>query len=217
MLRRKKLGLSDESQVGFKMGVWFLGTLVMFRDLKAALVVASIVGLTGCASMHMKSALEDIDALALQAHMDFLADDLLQGRMTGSAEYRIAAQYVESQFRQIGLEAGFDQSFMQEVPMLAGQLDIDASWLKLHGIQNGQALRFREDFVLSPNLGGEQRHIQAPMVFVGHGVVAPELEHNDYAGLDVRGKIVVMFPKAPKTFCQCAISTGATTMRGKPA
>ena len=151
--------------------------------------------------------LPPIPAHALQAHYRFLADDLLAGRMSGEPGHEIAARYVASQFRQIGLtpaggadpEQGED-AYLRPVPLLAGQLDIAASQLVLHGVPGGDTLRFRDDYVVYANLGGAQRQVRAPLVFAGHGVVAPSLGHDDYAGLDVAGKIVVTFPRAPKSF-----------------
>ena len=157
--------------------------------------------LSSCAHLdRTSSAVNAIQAPALQAHMAFLADDRLAGRMTGTPGYDLAAAYVQSQFQAIGLEPGMGQSFLQQVPLLSGQLDIRASSLQIEGLRGRKALRFREDFVLDAKLSAEKELIHAPLVFVGHGIVAPSLGHDDFAGVDVRGKIVVLFPRAPKTF-----------------
>lgn len=167
---------------------------------RRALLAAAAVLLGGCATRAPEAALQAISPLALQAHMAYLADDRFQGRMTGTAEYELAARYVASQFRAIGLEAGMGQSFLQPVPLISGTLDIPRSALVLHGVPGGRTLRFREDYVVYANLADAHQHVRAPLVFAGHGVVAEDLGHDDYAGLDVRGKIVVLFPRAPATF-----------------
>lgn len=164
------------------------------------IITSAALALSGCATLQQKQALNDINAPALQAHMGFLSDDLLRGRMTGTGEYDIAARYVASQFREIGLEAGMGQSYLQPVPFVSGQLDIEKTSLSLSGVPGGQSLQFRDDFVVTADLTQPRHQISGKLVFVGHGIVAPDQNHNDYADVDVRGKIVVMFPKAPQTF-----------------
>ncbi len=163
-------------------------------------LLPAIIVLSGCGTLQHKQALNDITAPALQAHMDFLSDDLLRGRMTGTTEYDIAARYVASQFREIGLEAGMGQSYLQPVPFVSGKLDIAGSALSLQGITTRKRLRFRDDFVVSADLTQPLQQISGKLVFVGHGIVAPDQNHDDYADVDVNGKIVVLFPKAPQTF-----------------
>ncbi len=163
-------------------------------------IMAAVVALSACATHSQTRALAEATAPALQAHMGFLSDDLLRGRLTGSTEYDIAARYVASQFREIGLEAGMGQSYLQSVPFVSGKLDIARSSLRLSGVGGGKSLKFRDDFVLSADLTRPRQQISGKLVFVGHGIVAPDQGHDDYANVDVNGKIVVVFPKAPQTF-----------------
>lgn len=142
----------------------------------------------------------DIPAHRLQAHMEFLADDLLAGRMTGTDEHRLAAEYVEAQFRQIGLEGGTGQNFQQQVPLRSTKLSIDQSHLNLIDRDTERRLQWKDDFVLYPRFADTQSRVQAPLVFAGYGIVAPDQNHDDYANLDVDGKIVVILSRAPKTF-----------------
>ncbi|MBU1378572.1 MAG: M20/M25/M40 family metallo-hydrolase [Alphaproteobacteria bacterium] len=134
----------------------------------------------------------------VQAHVAFLASDLLQGREAGSPGYDIAANYVASQFAQLGLKpGGADGSYFQPVPLLAVR-PADEGRFVLRG-KDGAAvpLVFGEEVMPGHPYGPAERKVSAPMVFVGFGVVAPEHRRDDYAGLDVKGKIVVVLQGAP--------------------
>jgi hypothetical protein len=141
---------------------------------------------------------------AVEAHMRYLADDKLQGRKPGTPGYELAAQYVEKQFTSFGFMPGVVTSggatFRQAVPLRKAQVREETSSLAL--IQDGkeQPLVYGRNFILSPNFGLPISEISAPVVFVGFGVSAPELGYDDYAGIDVRGKIVACFNGAPATF-----------------
>ena len=137
----------------------------------------------------------------LKAHIDFLADDLMLGRQPGSDGYNIAANYVASQFRQMGLHpAGDDDSYLQQVPLRQAFLEAGSAEMLL--IQNGQstAMKFVEEFYMNPSLTDTSSRVEAELVFVGYGIQAPELEHFDYADIDVTGKIVVMLSGQPQAF-----------------
>jgi Zn-dependent M28 family amino/carboxypeptidase len=137
----------------------------------------------------------------LQAHITFLADDLLRGRQPGTEGYDIAANYVASQFRQMGLRpAGTDGSYFQQVPMRRAWLNDGSAKLEL--LRDGQvrSFRFVEEFYRSPSLAHVNSELQAGMVFAGYGIDAPLLEYNDFDGLDVEGKVVVVLRGQPLDF-----------------
>ncbi len=145
------------------------------------------------------TAAEDGDRVSYQrihADITFLADDLLEGRAAGTRGYDIAARYVATQMARIGLEPGFDGNWLQEFPLLENRVDQAASSLVL----DGKALIPGENFLPGKNFFAEDSQVAAPVVLAGFGVRAPELGHDDYAGLDVRGRIVAMFSGAPSTF-----------------
>ena len=136
----------------------------------------------------------------LKAHVAFLASDEMRGRDTGSHEYDIAAQYVAARFLELGLKpAGAKGSYLQPVPLLASKLT-DKGTVTLTGAKGDVPLTFGEDFVLSPSVREAVYKADAQLVFAGFGVVAPEFKRNDYAGIDVKGKIVVVLAGAPKNF-----------------
>lgn len=145
--------------------------------------------------------LDAIDAARIREHVEFLADDALLGRMTGTAEYDEAANYVAQQFEAIGLEpGGEDGDWFQPVPMLARRIDVDSATVVYHRDDVEQAQRWKEDFVMGGDKVRPETEIRAEVVFVGFGVDAPELGYSDYDGIDVEGKIIARFGGAPATF-----------------
>jgi Zn-dependent M28 family amino/carboxypeptidase len=137
----------------------------------------------------------------LQAHINFLADDLMLGRQPGSDGYNIAANYVASQFQQAGLTpAGDEGSFFQQVPLRQAFLQQGSAEMTLKRGDQSTSFTFLEQFYMSPSLGRTSSSLEADLVFVGYGIDAPELEHRDYAGIDVEGKIVVQLAGQPQSF-----------------
>lgn len=137
----------------------------------------------------------------LRAHIEFLADDLMRGRQPGSDGYNIAANYVSSQFRQMGLlPAGIDGEYFQQVPLRQAFLEPGSAELVFsHGAET-TPLVFIDQFYMGPDLIHTSAELEAGLVFVGYGIEAAELEHNDYANLDVEGKVVVLFAGQPHDF-----------------
>lgn len=130
-----------------------------------------------------------------------LADDRFEGRETGTRGYDLAAEYVAKRYAAIGLQpAGDDGGWFQRVPLLKAVRESEGAALDVQ--RNGRtiALRFRDQFLPMPNFDAPQHALQAPAVFVGQGVHAPELGHDDFAGLALRGKIAVVFGGAPARF-----------------
>ncbi|MBU6373558.1 MAG: M20/M25/M40 family metallo-hydrolase [Alphaproteobacteria bacterium] len=140
-------------------------------------------------------------AAAVKAHMTFLASDLLLGRAAGEPGYDIAANYVASQFAQWGLKpGGGDGSYFQKTPLIGFNAASEGSLALVPGKGKPQPLAFGVDYLPSANPTVADVKVDAPLVFVGFGVVAPERGRDDYAGLDVKGKIVVVLRGAPKSF-----------------
>ena len=133
--------------------------------------------------------------------VNYLADDKLEGRETGTRGYDLAAEYSAKRFREIGLQpAGDNGTYFQNVPLLKATREADGAALTVKRNGRETTLRFREQFLPALNFNAAEHMIEAPAVFVGQGVYAPELKHNDFAGLDVRGKIAVLFSGAPARF-----------------
>lgn len=141
--------------------------------------------------------LQEIDPELIRADLRFLADDLLEGRGTGQRGGRLAALYLETRFRQLGLQPGAsDTSFLQAVPLVGVEAGED-SRLEIHAA--GETLRPERlvDFVGNSETQQDLTEIEAPMVFAGYGIVAPEHDWDDFKGADLRGKVLVMLVNDP--------------------
>jgi Zn-dependent M28 family amino/carboxypeptidase len=137
----------------------------------------------------------------IRAHINFLADDLLRGRQPGTEGYQLAAAYVASQFQQMGLvPAGANESYYQQVPLRRAWLKQGSASLQLEHNGETRPFDFVEEFYMGPSLAHSATDIEAQMVFAGHGINAPELEHNDYEDVMAEGKVVVMLAGQPQKF-----------------
>ncbi len=161
-------------------------------------LVALLAALSACAQMQ---ASETVETQRLQAHIEFLASDNLEGRDTGTRGYDIAAEYVASQFRELGLKpAGDDGSYFQQVPLVEHQLVEGSARAVIEGADGAVELSYPEQFIMGPDRLKPEQEVSGELVFVGYGIVAPEYDHDDYAGLDVEGKIVVMLTGRPESW-----------------
>jgi hypothetical protein len=147
----------------------------------------------------MEQAMAAIRPQAIRAHMRFLADDLLEGRGTATRGYDIAARYVAARFEELGLEpAGGKESYFQPVPLMQiTTVEAESSLTLLRGGREIE-LEYGPDYLVRAAV--EEASAEAPVVFAGFGVTAPELGYDDYAGLDVKGKIVAILVGSPSTF-----------------
>ncbi len=138
------------------------------------------------------------DPEAVRAHVTFLADDLLEGRDTGSRGFDIAANYVASQFTMMGLKpAAPDGTFFQKLTVREARLD-GAPRLTLTFAGKDTVLSDTAQVLVRPSLGDKAVTLDAPMVFAGFGFDRPDLGFDDYKGLDVKGKIAVVLTGFPK-------------------
>lgn len=143
----------------------------------------------------------------IRAHIRFLSDSLLTGRAPGTPGYDIAARYVASELEGMGLHPGVAGSWYQPVPFEKAVTDESASSFTMTVNGKVQKLTDAKDYILSTwfaSPAGKQSmaesDVAAPVVFVGFGVTAPDQKYDDYAGVDVHGKIVVGISGAPSTF-----------------
>lgn len=137
----------------------------------------------------------------IQSDLQFLASDALEGREAGTPGYDAAAQYVADRMADLGVApAGSDGTYFQTVPLRRSYRVPDALSLTVTHAESGEPLELEEnaDYVMYGSTRSEQATISAEAVFVGFGIVAPDLGRNDYDGLDVDGKIVVMLNGTPK-------------------
>ena len=154
----------------------------------ALLAVAAL--LTGAAPAE-RAVPDPRSADRIRATVEFLSDDLLEGRDTGSRGHEIAAGYVASKFRELGLRPGGENGgWFVQVPLRRATL---ASPPRISVTIGGKsvALTIGKDAALRPSLTMRDISIAAPLVFVGRGISDRRLGIDDYAGIDVRGKVVV--------------------------
>lgn len=135
----------------------------------------------------------------LRSHVSFLASDALKGREAGTPEYDIAALYVASQFEALGLKpAGDKGSYLQGVPLVLARAADEG---KLAITVGGTAIQlaFGADYLPGASPLKPELTVDAPLIFAGYGVTSKQFGRDDYKGLDVRGKIVVLLAGAPAT------------------
>jgi Zn-dependent M28 family amino/carboxypeptidase len=148
----------------------------------------------------VNAALPD-DQAAMKAHVMFLASDAMRGREAGSPEFAIAAEYVAAQFYAAGLRpAGDAGGYLQKVPLVAWRPADKGDLVLTRKGAEPVRLVFGEDYLPGANPAKSETVADAPVVFVGYGIVAPQYRRNDYAGVDVKGKIVAYFGGAPDSF-----------------
>lgn len=154
-------------------------------------------------------ATKTIHPAEIRAHIRFLADSLLQGRAPGTPGYNIAARYVATELEGMGLHpAAAAGNWFQPVPLEKAVTDASASSFVLTTSGKEQKLTDAKDYILStwfasPASNGDSKveaDVSAPVVFVGFGVTAPDQKYDDYAGVDVHGKIVAGIYGAPSSF-----------------
>jgi hypothetical protein len=133
----------------------------------------------------------------LRAHVEFLASDLLEGRGTGTRGHELAAAYVAAEFRKLGLKpGGVGGSWLVPVPLRrASHAEAPALTLTLNG--RSFALVPGKDVALRPSLTERAMALSAPLMFVGSGISDRALGIDDYAGIDVRGKIAIAVDHLP--------------------
>ena len=126
------------------------------------------------------------------AHIQFLADDKLEGRNVGTPGFSAAVDYVESQFKTIGLKPLGSQGlgYQQPVTLESRQLDLAQTQLALVRDGKEQPLAPGQDASITAR-GELNGSMEAPMVFVGYGMSIPEAKWDEFAGLDLKGKIAV--------------------------
>ncbi|MEM1434845.1 MAG: M28 family metallopeptidase [Pseudomonadota bacterium] len=142
-----------------------------------------------------------IRGAAIRRHMTVLADDAMRGREAGTGDFQRAADYVAGQFEALGLEPfGDDGSYFQNIEFLESRLVLSSPELALSKGGAMLDLAFRRDFITRGGYAAQMQTVTADLVFVGYGIHAPELGHDDYAGVDVDGKILVRLSGAPPGF-----------------
>lgn len=163
------------------------------RALRSLSFLAAVAVLAGCGGAARQALAPPISASVYERHIATLASDEFEGRKPGTAGERKTVEYLVNEFKALGLAPGNGDSYLQQVPIIEITAGSDAA-LSLGSAQ----LEYGKDMVIwTKRLVPEVSLADSPLVFVGHGVVAPEYGWNDYAGLDMRGKTAVILINDP--------------------
>ena len=144
------------------------------------------------------AAIHDVNDARIKADIKFLSSDLLEGRGTGSRGGDVAAEYIATQFESAGLKPAGDQgTYFQKVPMV-GITTKAGSTLSLKDPKASLDLKQLEDAVVMDESQQPSSDLHAPeLVFIGYGITAPEYQWDDFAGVDVKGKVLLMLVNEP--------------------
>ncbi|HYK51688.1 MAG TPA: M28 family peptidase [Terriglobales bacterium] len=138
------------------------------------------------------------DQEKIRAHVKFLASDRLQGRGTGQPGGDMAAEYIATRFAAYGLKpAGENGTYFQAVPMVEVKTLGATSFTLVATSLETTTLKNLEDFVTNNENQTEAAYIDAPIVFVGFGIKAPEYGWDDYKTTDMKGKVALLFVNEP--------------------
>src|ERR1700682_1571107 len=164
----------------------------------ALFMLLAVTGLSSQLAAQKKPAVPAIDPEKIRAHVKFLASDLLEGRGTGQRGGDIAAEYIATQFELYGLKpAGDKGTYFQDVPMVGVKTLPDISFKLVPANGEPVTLKNLDDFVTNNESQAEAADIDAPIVFVGYGITALEYKWDDYKGVDLKGKVALLFVNEP--------------------
>ena len=164
--------------------------------------VGVVLVLAGCAAPRtgdaaLNAALQTIQADDLADDIRILSSDEFEGRGPSSPGEEKTIEFLRAEFQKIGLEPGNGDSYYQEVPLVSITADPDAT-LKISGGTGEQSFAYGPQVMAWTKRVVEKASISdSEMVFVGYGIVAPEYGWDDYAGIDVKGKTVVLLVNDP--------------------
>ena len=151
-------------------------------------------------SKPVAKALKKVEPEDIKKHIWYLADDKLLGRKPGTPGYQAAVDYVIDNYKKMGVKpAGENGTYLQTVRLRTART-ADAN-MQLSDMRNVVTpLTLGKEFTVYPNPKDASAAVQAPLVFAGYGITAPDLGYDDYADLDAKGKIVVVLRGAPESF-----------------
>src|SRR5262245_34401592 len=148
-----------------------------------------------------ESAGAKIEENVLRAHIKFLADDLLEGRAPGSRGGMLAAKYIAAEFESLNLEpATGDRSYFQQVQMIGTKTDPTTRLVVKGGGKESEQVaefKFGDEFVCGSDLEQNEIGVYSDIVFVGYGIQSPEYNWDDFKGLDLRDKVLMIMVNDP--------------------
>jgi Zn-dependent M28 family amino/carboxypeptidase len=162
------------------------------------------------------AAMEKINPEHIRTDVKFLSHDLLEGRGTGQRGGDIAAEYIATQFALNGLKpAGDNGTYLQKVPMVGITPADDATFSLATERGDARNLKILDEYVAYDQTQQPQSDVDAGIVFVGYGIEAPEYQWDDYKGVDVKGKVLLMFVNEPPSNDEKFFTGRALTYYGR--
>jgi aminopeptidase YwaD len=193
--------LADSTDNGDKMSISRIRLLVLTAILIGTATLASNSGSIGTATaLYADSARSATDSTELSAeriarHVQFLASDKLQGRRAGTPQADEAAAYIEKEFRSYGLKPGSQSGFLQPFTFVSAVKLGQGNSFQAQTATGGRVLKVTEDFM--PLAFSSAEPAAGDVVFAGYGINAPELGFDSYAGVDPKGKLVMILRGSP--------------------
>jgi Zn-dependent M28 family amino/carboxypeptidase len=161
------------------------------------IAVAVIVLATGVV-WAAKARTPKVDAERIRTHVKYLASDELEGRGTGQEGGERAAAYIAQEFSSYGLlPAGENGTYFQNVPMVGVKTLPETAFVLAPAKGEEKPLKLLDDYVTANEQQTESAVIDAPIVFVGYGITAPEYRWDDYKGYDLKGRVALLFVNQP--------------------
>jgi Zn-dependent M28 family amino/carboxypeptidase len=143
---------------------------------------------------------ETFSPARIEADVKFLADDMLRGRDTGSEGYRVAANYVAAEYGRLGLKPLGTEGYFQEVPFQTAHVNQDTASMAIVTTEGETKLSLGDDYYMGGSVRNMSGEAAGDVVFLGYGVHAPELGHDDLKDMDLEGKIALVVAGAPTSF-----------------
>jgi hypothetical protein len=215
----KKIPIRSIGAMGAIIAAFSMGSTATGAPVAETPAAPKAAASSPAAALHLPApaaaAMAGIDPERIRAHVRFLADDLLEGRGPGVRGGDIAAKYIAAQFEQLGLKpAGDNGTYLQQVNF-KGVLTQPSSSASISGQGAPLDLKLVQDYVITNETQTETADVDAPIVFVGFGIDAPEYQWNDYDGVDVKGKVVLVIVNEPPSSDQKFFTGEALTYYGR--
>jgi hypothetical protein len=160
--------------------------------------VILLIALTSLSAYPQKKAAgaETITASDLESHLSFLASPLLKGRLNGSAELDIAAGYIASQVKKIGLKPVDGKSYYSDYTVIIKSLDTEKTFIEI--VEQGkEPVIIKEPLYQLIPMGASDFEIEGDVAFVGYGIKSDQYKYDDFDTLNLRNKILIVMNRAP--------------------
>ncbi len=178
-------------------------------------LLALVLGCAGLAFTRSSASAQAADSAfvrRLRTHVEFLASDDLGGRFASSPQARVAARYLAGVLQAHGYRGGAaDGTFLQPVPLDSFRIDTSGSKLLVGRGSEFRALAIGRDYMVEEP-GSIAPLVEAGLTFIGYGISAPRLGHDDFAAVDVRGRYVIAVRGAPAALADQKLEAGETGM-----